>query len=189
MTSPSSTRDVIDVPRLPQPSMRFPAQVPREWAEQAVMLMVGMRHLLKDCAKGRAFQTRPAPVAVSPVVPQMQPRRSARTRPQGTTSPPAPATTRGQGTGRAPRPSTDAGRFEVVPQAASRQRPATEESQETEGSGEETEESSESRVLGATNSETASGSSGDGDGDGDSDSDESKSTEPEGQQQKRTRQG
>lgn len=67
VTSLSGAREVIDVPRLPQPPMQFPAQVLREWVEQVVMLMVGMCHLLKDCAKGRTLQTRAAPATASPV--------------------------------------------------------------------------------------------------------------------------
>jgi hypothetical protein len=46
-------------------------QVPREWAEQAVMLLVGMRQLVKSCAKGRALEVRLAPVPVTPVVSQV----------------------------------------------------------------------------------------------------------------------
>ncbi|KAI8559656.1 hypothetical protein RHMOL_Rhmol04G0190200 [Rhododendron molle] len=71
----SGARALLDIPRLPHRPMQLPSQVPREWAEQAIMLMVGMRHLLKDCAKGRALQTRPAPAPVPAVVPQ---RRHAR---------------------------------------------------------------------------------------------------------------
>ncbi|XP_058185806.1 uncharacterized protein LOC131303031 [Rhododendron vialii] len=142
------------------------------------MLMVGMRHLLKDCAKGRALQTRPAPVTASPIATQVQPRRSARTCPQGTTSLPVPASTRGRGAGRAPRPAAGAGRFEVLPREASQQRPARMEPEESE---EGTEESSESRVLGTSDSSTASGSS---DDDGD---DEPESSESKGPRQKRIR--
>ncbi|XP_058223020.1 uncharacterized protein LOC131332740 [Rhododendron vialii] len=174
VTSSSGTREVIDVPRLPQPPMRFPAQVPREWAEQAMMLMVGMRHLLKDCAKGRALQTRPAPVTASPVSTQVQPRRSARTRPQGTTSPPVPASTRGRDAGRVPQPAAGAGRFEVLPREASQRRPARVEPEESE---EGTEESSESRVLVTSDSSTASGSPND-DGDDEPESSESEGPRP-----------
>ncbi|KAI8572042.1 hypothetical protein RHMOL_Rhmol01G0167700 [Rhododendron molle] len=45
--------------------------VPREWAEQAIMLMVGMRQLLKNCAKGRTLQTRPVPEPAPPVASQV----------------------------------------------------------------------------------------------------------------------
>ncbi|KAI8542711.1 hypothetical protein RHMOL_Rhmol08G0160300 [Rhododendron molle] len=182
VTSSSGAREVIDVPRLPQPLMRFPAQVPRGWAEKAMMLMVGMRHLLKGCAKGRALQTRHAPKSASPVAPQVQPRRSARKRSQDTTSLPVPASTWGQGTQSVPRRATGARQFEVVPRATSQRRSVPEESEE--GTEEETEESSESRVLGTSDSSTASGSPSEDDGD---DGDESESTEPERQQRKRTR--
>jgi hypothetical protein len=47
-------------------------QVPREWAEQAVMLLVGMRQLVKGCARGRTLEVRPVPGPVTPVVPQVQ---------------------------------------------------------------------------------------------------------------------
>ncbi|XP_058216210.1 uncharacterized protein LOC131327188 [Rhododendron vialii] len=182
VTSSSGAREVIDVPRLPQPPMRFPAQVPREWAEQAVMLMVGMRHLLKDCAKGRVLQTRRAPVTASPAAAQVQPRRSARTRPRGTTSPPVPVGTRGRGARRVPRAAAGAGRFEVLPREASQRRPARVEPEESEEETKEgTGESSESRVLGTSDSSTASGPS---DDDGD---DEPESSESAGPQQKRIR--
>ncbi|KAI8571785.1 hypothetical protein RHMOL_Rhmol01G0145900 [Rhododendron molle] len=182
VASPSGAREVIDVLRLRQPLMRFPAQVPREWAEQAMMLMVGMRHLLKGCANGRALQTRLSLEPASPVVPQVQPRRSARTRPQDTTSLPVLARTQGQGAESVPRPAAGARQFEVVPRATSQRRPALEESEgETE---EETEASSESCVLGTSDSSTAFGSPSEDDSD---DGNESERTEPEGQQQKRTR--
>ncbi|KAI8571321.1 hypothetical protein RHMOL_Rhmol01G0110600 [Rhododendron molle] len=90
VTSPSGAREVIDVPCLPQPPMRFPAQ---------------------GCAKGRALQTRPAPESASPVAPQVQPRRSARTRPQDTPSLPVPASTWGRGTQSVPRPAAGARQF------------------------------------------------------------------------------
>ncbi|KAI8568393.1 hypothetical protein RHMOL_Rhmol02G0195400 [Rhododendron molle] len=185
MTSPSGAREVIHVPRLSQLQMRLPAQVPREWAEQVGMLMVGMRHLLKDCAKGRVLQTRHAPESVSPVVPRAQPRRSARTHPQGTTSLPVPASTRGRGTQSVPRSAVGARGFVVLPRAESQRRPVLEESEESEeGTRKETEESSESRILGTSDSSTASGSPSEDD---DDDGDESESAEPEGQQRKRTR--
>ncbi|KAI8529963.1 hypothetical protein RHMOL_Rhmol11G0016800 [Rhododendron molle] len=38
----SGARAMLDIPRLPHRPMRLPAQVPREWAEQAIMLMVGI---------------------------------------------------------------------------------------------------------------------------------------------------
>ena len=81
-----------------------------------------------------------------------------------------------------PRPATGAGQFEVVPRTVSQRRPAREEP-ESDGSEGETEESSESRLLGATDSETTSGSPDDDGGD----SDESGSTEPEDQLRKRVR--
>ncbi|KAI8524801.1 hypothetical protein RHMOL_Rhmol13G0177900 [Rhododendron molle] len=115
-------------------------------------LMVGMRHLLKGCVRGRVFQTRPAPESASPVAPHVQPRRSARTHPQDTTSLPVPAGTRGRGTQSVPRPAAEVRQFEVVPRATSQRRPVLEETEE------KTEESSESRVLGTSDSSTASGS-------------------------------
>ncbi|KAI8572050.1 hypothetical protein RHMOL_Rhmol01G0168200 [Rhododendron molle] len=108
---PSGARALLDIPRLPQPSMRLPAQVPREWAEKAIMLMVGMRQLLKDCAKGRTLQIRPVPEPALPVASQVQPRRSARTQPQDTTSLPASTSARGRGTQRASRSATGARQF------------------------------------------------------------------------------
>ncbi|KAI8568362.1 hypothetical protein RHMOL_Rhmol02G0192400 [Rhododendron molle] len=148
VTGPSGARKVIDVPCLLQPPMWFPSQVPREWTEQAMMLMVGMRHLLKGCTKGWALQTRPAPESASPIVPQVQPRRSARTHSQDTTSLPVSAGTRGRGTQSVPRPVVEARQFEVVLRATSQRRLVLEESEESEeGIGEETEESSKSRVF------------------------------------------
>ncbi|KAI8530379.1 hypothetical protein RHMOL_Rhmol11G0053600 [Rhododendron molle] len=178
---PSGARAMLDIPRLPQPPMRLPAQVPREWAKKAIMLMVGMRQLLKDCAKGRTLQTRPVPEPALPVAAQVQPRRLARTQPRSTTSLPASASTRGQGIQRVSRSVTGAGQFEVVPRAAPRRRPALEESEA------ETEESLESRALASTDSSTVtSPSDDDDDDDGD---DEVVSSESEGQQQKRIRLG
>ncbi|KAI8555163.1 hypothetical protein RHMOL_Rhmol05G0153400 [Rhododendron molle] len=52
---PSGARAMIDIPRLPQPPMRLPAQ------------------LLKDCAKGRTLQTRPVPEPALPVAAQRRP--------------------------------------------------------------------------------------------------------------------
>ncbi|KAI8572216.1 hypothetical protein RHMOL_Rhmol01G0180900 [Rhododendron molle] len=146
------------------PSLLLVDEVPREWAEQAIMLMVGMRQLLKDCAKGRSLQTRPVPAPVLLVAPRVQPRRSTRTQPQDTTSLPASTSAGGRGTQRA-----GVGQFEVVPRGASRRRPAPEESEE------DTEESLESRALGSTDSSTASGLSGD-----DDDRDDVESSESEG---------
>lgn len=143
MTGSSGVREVTDIPRLSQPPMRLPAQVPREWAEKAVMLMVGMRHLLKKCVKGKVLQTRPVPEPASPVTPQVQPRRSARTQPQVTTSSPASVSTRGRGTQRVSRPAAEARQFEVLPRAASQWGLVLEESGESGGDTEDTNESSE----------------------------------------------
>ncbi|KAI8568019.1 hypothetical protein RHMOL_Rhmol02G0166100 [Rhododendron molle] len=175
---PSGARAVIDIPRLPQPPMRLPAQVPRKWAEKAIMLMVGMRQLLKNCANGRVLQTRPVPEPVSPVAPQVQPRRSTRTQPQDTASSPTSVSVRGRGTQNLSRPSTEVRQFEVLPRAASQRRPIFEDSEE------ETEESLKSCSLESTDSSTASSSPGDDDDDGD---DEVESTKSEGHQRKRTR--
>ncbi|KAI8572081.1 hypothetical protein RHMOL_Rhmol01G0171000 [Rhododendron molle] len=170
---PSGARVMLDIPRLPQPSMRLLAQVPREWAEKAIMLMVGMRQLLKDCAKGRTLQTRPVPEPALPVAARVQPRRSTRTQPQGTVSLLASTSTRGRGTQRAPRSATEVRQFEILPKVTSRRRPALEESEE------ETEELFESRALESTDSSTASGPS--------DDEDNVESSGSEGRQQKRSR--
>ncbi|KAI8559158.1 hypothetical protein RHMOL_Rhmol04G0151700 [Rhododendron molle] len=153
------------------PTLDWVIGVPREWAEQAIMLMVGMRQLLKDCAKGRTLQTRPVPEPALPIASQVQPRRSARTQPQDTTSLPVSTSARGRGGQRA-----GAGQFEVVPRAVSRRRLAPEESEE------DTEESLESQALGSTDSSTSSPSD-----DDDDDGDDVESSESEGRHQKRIR--
>lgn len=93
-------------------------------------------------------------------------------------SSPASASMQGRGVGGASWPAADAGRFEVLPRAASQQRPARVELEELE---EGTEEYSESRVLGVSDSSTASDSPND---DGD---DEPESSESEGPRHKRIR--
>ncbi|KAI8550394.1 hypothetical protein RHMOL_Rhmol06G0102800 [Rhododendron molle] len=70
---PFGARALLDIPRLLRPPMRLPAQVPREWAEKAIMLMVGMRQLLKDCAKRRTLQIRLIPEPILPVAAQRRP--------------------------------------------------------------------------------------------------------------------
>ncbi|KAI8530522.1 hypothetical protein RHMOL_Rhmol11G0065900 [Rhododendron molle] len=58
----------VDIPRLPCLAMNLLAQVPREWADSAIMKMLGMRSLLRDCTKGKTLQTRLAPEpATTPV--------------------------------------------------------------------------------------------------------------------------
>ncbi|KAF7147744.1 hypothetical protein RHSIM_Rhsim03G0182300 [Rhododendron simsii] len=70
----TGARAIVDIPRLPHPAMNIPELVSREWAESAIMRMLGMRKLLHDCARGKMLQTRPivepavTPAAESPQV-------------------------------------------------------------------------------------------------------------------------
>ncbi|KAF7153577.1 hypothetical protein RHSIM_Rhsim01G0151200 [Rhododendron simsii] len=61
-------RAIVDIPRLPRPDMNLPNPISREWAESAIMRMLGLRKLLRDCARRKTLQTRPAPEpAATPV--------------------------------------------------------------------------------------------------------------------------
>ncbi|XP_058186675.1 uncharacterized protein LOC131303698 isoform X1 [Rhododendron vialii] len=57
----TGARAIVDIACLPRPDMNLPDSILREWAESAIMRMLGMRKLLRDCARGKTLQTRVAP--------------------------------------------------------------------------------------------------------------------------------
>ncbi|KAF7145792.1 hypothetical protein RHSIM_Rhsim04G0127900 [Rhododendron simsii] len=58
-------RAIVDIPHLHCLEKNLLAQISREWAESAIMKMLGMRKLLRDCAKVKTLQTR---LALEPVI-------------------------------------------------------------------------------------------------------------------------
>lgn len=170
----TGARAIVDIPRLPRPEMRLPAQISREWAESAIMKMLGMCKILRDCAKGKMLQTRLAPesatipIAEPPQV-QMETRCTTRAQSQAATGSPAPGIIQ-----------AESRHFELRARSEIRRQPVPEESEESG----ETEESEES--LGASDSDTDSGLPDPPDGDSDDD-DGSEGSEEEDPPQKKSR--
>ncbi|XP_058201855.1 uncharacterized protein LOC131316486 [Rhododendron vialii] len=168
----TSARAIVDIPRLPRPEMNFPAQIKREWAELAIMKMLGMHKLLRNCAKGKTLQTRLAPEpAITPVVEpsQVQTHRATRSQSQVVTRPLAPRVSQ-----------VGSRQFELRPRPGAQRQPEPEESEES-GEPDEPEES-----LGTSDLDTNSGlpdpPTGDSDGD-----DDDESSEEEDPPQKKSR--
>lgn len=134
----TGTRVIVDIPRLPRPEMHLPVQILREWAESTIMKMLGMRKLLRDCAKGKTLQTRLAlepniTPAVEPPQMQVQTRRMTRAQSQAATGSPVPGATQAKSR-----------QFELRARSEIQRQSMTEESGETK----ESEES-----LGASDSD------------------------------------
>ncbi|XP_058186676.1 uncharacterized protein LOC131303698 isoform X2 [Rhododendron vialii] len=152
----TGARAIVDIACLPRPDMNLPDSILREWAESAIMRMLGMRKLLRDCARGKTLQTRVAPEpATTSVVepPQMQTRRATRAQSQAVVGSPAAKVAQ-----------AESRQFELRPRPVTQRQPESEESEES-GDTEEPEES-----LGDSDTDSDSPALPDGDNDDEDDS-------------------